>query len=246
MGESLAARGLIDGVPSRTGRLTPRVIAVDGSAASGKSTVGQRLAALLGYPFLDTGVMYRAVTWAALHRGIDVHDQATLGDLAALVRLEVGPPAPGSTESCTIAVDGTDVTDELRKPNVEDAVSLVSRVEDVRSALVRLQREIAGRQDMVMAGRDIGTVVLPDADLKVYLDASPEERARRRHQEFAARDRNVSEEIVLADLRRRDQIDSERSVSPLRPADDAVIINTDGLDLDEVLRRVLELVEGRP
>ena len=246
MGESVVAPGLDAGQPSRKHRAIPRVIAVDGSAASGKSTVGQRLAAVLGYPFLDTGVMYRAVTWAALHRGIDVHDRAALSDLAASVRLDVGPPSPGSTESCTIAVDGIDVTTELRTPEVEEAVSLVSRVAGVRSALVKLQRDIAGRQDMVMAGRDIGTVVLPDAGLKVYLDASPEERARRRHQEFATLERNVSEEMVLADLRRRDQIDSERSVSPLRPADDAVIINTDGLALDEVLRRVLELVEGRP
>jgi len=219
------------------------VIAVDGSAASGKSTVSRSLASKLGYPFLDTGVMYRAITVAALRHGVDVHDQVALGELAASVRMDVGAPAPGSRESCSIAVDGDDVTRELRNPEVEDAVSLVSRVPAVREALVRLQREIAGRQAMVMAGRDIGTVVLPDADLKIYLDASLAERARRRFREFEAQSREVSEEMVLADLRRRDQIDSERAASPLRPADDAVIINTDELSQDEVLLKVLELVE---
>jgi len=245
MGESVTARELRNAAPSPMQRETPRVIAVDGSAASGKSTVGRKLAAKLGYPFLDTGIMYRAITWAALERGIDVHDTAALGELAASVRLDVGPPVPGSAESATIAVNAVDVTNELRHPKVEDAVSLVSRVAGVRDALVGLQREIAGRQAMVMAGRDIGTVVLPDADLKIYLDASLEERARRRHQEFASRRHEVSESIVLEDLRRRDQIDSERAVSPLRPAADAVIISTDNLSQDEVLSRVLDLVNGR-
>lgn len=244
MGDRATAAGLSGGEPSRKQPPdVPRVIAIDGSAASGKSTVSRKLASKLGYPFLDTGVMYRAITVAALNRGIDVHDQAALGGLAASVRMDVGAPEAASLESCTIAVDGQDVTRKLRDPEVEDAVSLVSRVPAVREALVQLQREIAGRQAMVMAGRDIGTVVLPDADLKVYLDASLTERARRRYREFAAQSREVSEEMVLADLKRRDQIDSEREVSPLRPADDAVIINTDGLSQDEVLRRVMELVE---
>ena len=136
------------------------------------------------------------------------------------------------------------MTSQLRRPDVEDAVSLVSRVQGVREALVRQQREIAGQQPMVMAGRDIGTVVLPDADLKMYLDASIGERARRRHAEFSHQGRAVTEQIVLEDLRRRDQIDSERTVSPLRPADDAIIIETDGLSQQEVLRRALQLVDG--
>jgi cytidylate kinase len=158
--------------------------------------------------------------------------------------MEVGAPAPGSVETCAIVSNGVDVTSELRRADVEEAVSLVSRVAGVRNALVRRQREIAGRQPMVMAGRDIGTVVLPDADLKIFLDASISERARRRYSEFRQQGREVTENIVLEDLRRRDQIDSERSVSPLRPADDAVIINTDGLTRDEVVRRVLECVDG--
>jgi cytidylate kinase len=220
----------------------PRAIAVDGSAASGKSTIGCRLAERLGYPFLDTGVMYRAITYAALRAGIRPEDSEALARLAPRTRLDVTPATPGSGGASRISIDGEDVTDRLRTPEVEDAVSLVSRVSGVREALVRKQRQIAGRQPIVMAGRDIGTVVLPDADLKIYLDASLEERARRRHEEFAGLGRDVSAEGVLADLRRRDQIDSERAVSPLRPADDAQIIETDGLTQDEVLERVLRLV----
>jgi len=243
MGDSAA--GLEAAAPSAGGgRAAPRVIAVDGSAASGKSSVGRRVAKNLGYPFLDTGLMYRAVTLAALDSGIQISDQQELSRLATEMHLEVGPPGAGSTETCAISIDGVDVTPELRRAEVEDAVSLVSRVPGVREALVRQQRKIAGRQPMVMAGRDIGTVVLPDADLKVYLDASISERARRRHAEFSRHGRSVTRDIVLDDLRRRDQIDSERDVSPLRPAEDAVVISTDGLTQDEVLAKVLGLVDG--
>lgn len=217
---------------------------MDGPAAAGKSTVGRQLAAKLGYPFLDTGAMYRAITWTALHRGIDLSDEEALGELAASARMEIGPPAPGSIEACTITVEGEDVTAMLRRPEVESAVSLVSRVSGVREALVWAQRELAGQRPVVMAGRDIGTVVLPEADLKVYLDASVEERARRRYQELSALGQEVTEEMVLADLRRRDRIDSQRSASPLQVAEDAVVIDTDGLTLDEVVQRVLEQVEG--
>jgi len=221
----------------------PRVIALDGPAAAGKSTVGRRLAASLGYPFLDTGSMYRAVTWAALQHGVDLGDDDALGDLASSLRIDV-QRARGE-DSARILVDGGDVTDHLRSPEVEAAVSLVSRVAGVREALVRAQRELAGRRPVVMAGRDIGTVVLPDADLKVYLDASLDERSRRRHEEMAPLGREASPESVLEDLRRRDRIDSRRAVSPLRPAEDAIIIDTDGLSLDEVVERVLALVERR-
>jgi cytidylate kinase len=189
--------------------------------------------------------MYRAVTLAARERGVDTNDPRGLTLLAQSIRMGVGPAAPHSAETCSISIDGKDVTSQLRRSDVEDVVSLVSRVPGVREALVQQQRDIAGRQAMVMAGRDIGTVVLPDADLKVYLDASIGERARRRHAEFSNHGRAVTEQIVLDDLRRRDQIDSERAVSPLRPADDAIIIETDGLSQEEVLRRVLELVDGK-
>ncbi|TMC00213.1 MAG: (d)CMP kinase [Chloroflexi bacterium] len=221
----------------------PRLIAVDGSAASGKSTVGQRLAARLGYPFLDTGTMYRAITVAAVKRGIPATDAPALSRLASLVDMQVGLAEPGSGETATISVDGEDVTAELRRPDVEEAVSLVSRVAGVRDALVALQRRIAASRPIVMAGRDIGTVVLPDADLKVYLDASLNERAARRHREFGTLGREVTQAAVLQDLRRRDQIDKKRTASPLRPAPDAVIIETDSLTLDEVMSRVMRLVE---
>jgi len=202
------------------------------------------VAAALGCPFLDTGAMYRAITWAALHRGIDLSDDEALSELAASVRMEIGPPAPCFLESHTIFVDGEDVTARLRQLEVESAVSLVSSVPGVRTALVRVQREMAGGQPLVMAGRDIGTVVLPQADLKLYLNASVEERAQRRHRELSTLGQQVTPETVLADLRRRDRIDSQRSVSPLQVAEDAIVIDTDGLTLDEVVRRVLEEVKG--
>ena len=223
--------------------LRPNLIAVDGSAASGKSTVGRLLAARLGYRFLDTGIMYRAITWGALHRGFDVDDAGVLTVLASAINMRVELPDPGSTEEARVIIDGRDVTGLLRSPEVDENVSLVSRVAGVREALVRRQREIAEQGSIVMAGRDIGTVVLPDAELKVYLDASPEERARRRHADFLRTGRQATEEDVFQDLRRRDQIDSERDVSPLRAAHDAVLITTDGLTSDDVLERVLELAE---
>ncbi len=229
----------------RRDRSVPRVIAIDGPAAAGKSTVGRRVGAHLGYPFLDTGAIYRAMTWAALHRGVDLSDEEALSDLAASVNLDAGPPAADSPDPYTIFVEGEDVTRYLRQPEVEAAVSLVSRVAGVREALLGVQRDLAGRNAVVMAGRDIGTVVLPEADLKVYLDASVEERSSRRFTELRARGMDVTEEGVLRDLRRRDRIDSERSVSPLRPATDAHVINTDGLAEDEVIQNVLQLVEAQ-
>jgi cytidylate kinase len=223
----------------------PRVIAVDGSAASGKSSIGRRLAARLGYPFLDTGVMYRAVTFAALDSSTDISDEAALGRLAQTAKISVSLAGSGSGSETVVSVDGRDVTSSLRRSDVEEAVSLVSRVPAVRDALVRQQREIAERKAIVMAGRDIGTVVLPRAELKLYLDASVEERAGRRHREFESLGRELTHDEVLGDLRRRDRIDTERDVSPLRPADDAIIINTDGLTLDEVMARVIAIVESK-
>ena len=241
MSETLAAAG--HHAPEAANNDRPGLIAVDGSAASGKSTIGRQLAARLGYRFLDTGIMYRAITWAALKRGIDVHDSVALADLASSIDTIVELPEPGDQSPARISVDGCDVTDHLRAPEVDENVSLVSRVAGVREALVQRQRAIAEPGRIVMAGRDIGTVVLRDAALKVYLDASPEERARRRHADFVASGRPVTEDAVLQDLRRRDQIDRERDASPLRPADDAVKIDTDGLTQEQVLERVLRLIE---
>jgi cytidylate kinase len=227
---------------ARRGR-APLLIAVDGSAASGKTSVGRMLAERLGYRFLDTGIMYRAITWAALERGIDPHDAEALAKLASAIDMRVVLPVPGSDEAARIRIDGADVTDKLRSPEVDDAVSAVSQAAGVRDALVRRQKEIAKNGRIVMAGRDIGTVVLPNAPLKLYFDASLEERARRRHADFVRVGHESSEEAVLEDLRRRDRIDSGRELSPMKPADDAVVIDTDGMTMDQVLARALELAE---
>jgi len=238
MGDTAAAEAMAGGRPR-----FPSSVAVDGSAASGKSTIGRRLAERLSYAFLDTGVMYRAVTLAAIERNVGIEDADALAELAQSLQIEVSLDGGAATR---INVDGEDVTSRLRTQPVEDAVSIVSRVQAVREALVARQREIAAQQPIVMAGRDIGTVVLPDADLKIYLDASIEERARRRYADFLDSGHEVSQDIVLEDIRRRDQIDSEREVSPLRPASDAAIIETDGLDLEQVMERVMDLVgEGK-
>jgi cytidylate kinase len=245
MSETATESGAPEDSRSGAAHQLPRVIAVDGSAASGKSSIGRLLAARLGYPFLDTGVMYRAMTLAAIDAGIDISDEIAVGHLAQSTSISVALVGTGTDSETNVTVNGLDVTSSLRRPDVEEAVSLVSRVAAVRDALVRQQREIAEQKAIVMAGRDIGTVVLRQADLKLYLDASVEERADRRHREFESLGRDVTNEEVLGDLRRRDQIDTERDVSPLRPADDAVIINTDGLILDEVMARVIAIVESR-
>ncbi len=219
-------------------------IAIDGPSAAGKSTVGREIARRLGYAFLDTGSMYRTVTWAALHHGVDLGDEEELSELAANLNISLGKPRANPSEPFTIFIDGKDVTDQLRQPEVEAAVSLVSRIAGVRSALVAVQREIARAQPVVMAGRDIGTVVLPDAALKIYLEASIKERSGRRHREMESLGRDLPLAQVEHDLSRRDRIDSERAVSPLRPAADAITIDTDNLTLEEVIERVMDLVHA--
>lgn len=223
----------------------PRTIAIDGPSASGKSSVGYLVAERLGYLFLDTGATYRALTWLAIQRGVDLEDEESLGRLAAQVDMKLGPPAAASCERCTIWVDGEDVTAVLRRSEVEAGVSLVSRVPQVRRPMVALQRRLASRRRVVMAGRDIGTVVLPNADLKVYLDASLEERARRRQEQLATLGRTSSQNDIGEEILRRDAIDSGREASPLRVAEDAIVINTDGLNQEQVVERVVALAEGR-
>jgi cytidylate kinase len=200
--------------------------------------VGSRVARDLRYAFVDTGSMYRAVTVAALQQGLDLNNADALGALASRITLRFEPAPPGPDR---VFVDDIDVSERLRTAETGESVSLVSRVPAVRAAMVRLQRELAARGGIVMVGRDIGTVVLPDAPLKVYLDASPEERARRRHDELVAAGQDVSEEAVREELDLRDAIDSQRAASPLRPAEDAVHVDTDHLSLDEVVARILEL-----
>ncbi len=216
----------------------PSMIAIDGPVASGKSTIGRLLAQRLGYRFVDTGAMYRALTWRAIKLSIDLEDEEELSRLAASTKIEFAPPEDYSS----VFVDGHDVTREIQDWEVEAGVSLVARVAGVRKVLVEQQRGLAQKGKIVMAGRDIGTTVLPHAELKVYLVASFEERARRRYQELVERGEAADYEAILADLIRRDEIDSERSVSPLRPAPEARIIDTDGLSADQVLSEILSMM----
>lgn len=223
--------------------MLPSIITIDGPVASGKSTIGHLLAQRLGYLYLDTGAMYRAVTWVTLSRGVPVEDEAAVTALAEALHIDVVPPTADDGRQYTVLADGEDVTWEVRRPEVDANVSIVSAYPGVRRAMVIQQRRIAAAGRVVMVGRDIGSVVLPDANLKLYLDASPQERARRRWLERRARGESVSSEEVLAMMLRRDEIDSQRAVSPLRVPDGAVVIDTTGLTVEEVLARVLQFVE---
>jgi CMP/dCMP kinase len=219
----------------------PEIIAIDGPAASGKSTLGQRLADSLGYLFFATGVMYRAVTWLALEGGLDLADEPAVTALAETIRIDVRPPSRADGRACDVLVDGRDITWETRRPEVDASVSLVSAYAGVRQALSLQQRRIGLRGRVVMVGRDIGTVVLPEAGLKIYLDASAGERARRRYEETLARGRPADYNQVLAQVVERDRIDSTRDIAPLRPAADALIVNSDELSADQVFEKVKAL-----
>ena len=222
---------------------TPSVIAIDGPAASGKSTIGLRLANTLGYLFFDTGVMYRAITWLALARGIDIHDEAAVTRLAEDAQIDVAPASKPDGRVLDVLVEGQDITWEIRSRKVDENVSLISAYRGVRRALSQQQRRIGQRGNIVMVGRDIGTVVLPEADLKIYLDATAEERARRRYDEIRARGGNTEYESILKRVKERDRIDSTRDVAPLKAAEDAVVLDSDQLDEDQVFERVLALVK---
>jgi cytidylate kinase len=212
------------------------VIAIDGPVASGKTAVGLRLSRELGYRLVDTGMMYRAVTWLALREAIDLMDEAALATLAGSATIEL--EQPDANGGPRLRINGIDVTSELRRPEVDQNVALVSRVGGVRQAMVKHQRALAEQGRLIMLGRDIGSVVLPDAPVKIYLDASARERAHRRYLELREAGVERPETEILSDLEQRDLIDTHRSVSPLRAADDAVTINTDDLSLEEVIDRV--------
>ena len=209
-----------------------KVIAIDGPAGSGKSTVARRLAERLGLEYLDTGAMYRAVTFAALRRGIDPADTDPVARLARVVDLDV--------TTGHVRVDGVDATIEIRGPEVSRAVSLVAANPAVRGELVRRQREWAyERAGGVLEGRDIGTVVFPDAVLKVYLDARPEVRAERRAAEVS----NLDYETVAADMARRDAFDQGRQADPLRSADDAIELDTSDMTIDEIVAELARRID---
>jgi CMP/dCMP kinase len=220
-------------------------IAIDGPAASGKSTVGEHVARKMDYIYLDTGVMYRAVTWAALDRSIRIEDDAAISQLAEDLEIRVLRPTEDDGRQVTVLADGTDITWEIRSPRVNRGVSPVSAYPGVRQALTARQRAIGKEGGVVMVGRDIGTVVLPDAEVKVYLDASLRERARRRHLEDRRSGKESDLAEVMADLERRDQIDSTRAAAPLRAADDATIIDSTNMTASQVVERVLALVREK-
>lgn len=221
----------------------PRIIAIDGPAASGKSTLAKTLADELGYLYFDTGVMYRAVTWVGLQRGLPIKDEEQMTSLAQDVQIDVRPASKRDGRTFDVLINGEDITWEIRQAEVEANVSVVSAYPGVRAALSVQQRRIGLRGNVVMVGRDIGTVVLPEADLKLYLDASIEERARRRYEEQKGRGEDVSQATILDAMRKRDQIDSTRDVAPLKPAAEAIILDSDNLDADEVLRFVRDLID---
>jgi len=218
------------------------MIAIDGPAASGKSTLAFRLSKALGYLYFDTGLMYRAVTWLALNRNVPVTDEESVSRLAQDTPIDVSPPSLDDGRPCDVVVEGRDITWEIRKPEVDANVSVVSSYAGVRTALTLQQRRIGLRGKVVMVGRDIGTVVLPDADLKIYLDASAKERAKRRYDEMISRGSKADYQEILDKVIERDRIDSTRAIAPLKPADDAVIMDSDQMNADSVFEQAFDLV----
>ncbi len=216
-----------------TGRVS--VIAIDGPVAAGKTVVGRKLARQLGFRYLDTGVMYRAITWLSLQREIPVEDEEALGRLA-----RDNPIHLQGQDSDRVSIGGARVGPELRDPSVDRHVSLVAQVSQVRRALVQQQRSLAKEGKIVLVGRDIGTVVLPGADLKIFVTASLEERSRRRWRDQLALRTETNYQQVLEETRARDELDSHRADSPLKPAEDAWQVSTEGLSVDQVVNLILQ------
>jgi CMP/dCMP kinase len=214
-----------------------RAVAIDGPSGAGKSTIGYALARAIDATFVDTGLMYRALTLAAVERGVDVDDGPLLGFLASECRIEVERPRPEQTDRLeTVRLDGRDVTGEVREPRIDRAVSAVSRHAEVRDAMLEVQRAVAARGDTVMVGRDIGTVVLPNASLKVFLTAEARVRAERRAAEMGAPNRL---DEYLAEIQRRDAADSGRAIAPLRQAEGALVLDTGRLSVDECVDAIV-------
>ena len=218
-----------------------RSVAIDGPSGAGKSTIGYALAQAIDATFVDTGLMYRALTLAAVERGVDVEDGPLLGFLASECRIEVERPRPEQADRLeTVRLDGRDVTTEVREPRIDRAVSAVSRHAEVRDAMLDVQRAVAARGDTVMVGRDIGTVVLPNASIKVFLTADARVRAARRAAEMGAPDRL---EEYLAEIERRDAADSGRAIAPLRQAEGALLLDTGLLSVDECVAAIVARLE---
>ena len=216
------------------------IIAIDGPAGAGKSTVARRVADRLGYAFLDTGAMYRAATWRALARGVDMDDPAATAESSRAMRLELSEREGG----LQVVVDGQDVTDAIRSPEVTRVIYKLDENPEVRERLVSLQREFAARRPTVAEGRDMGTVVFPEARCKIFLDASLEERTRRRAAELRAKGVAVDMDALCEEVRVRDEKTRTRAVAPLRRADDAILVDSTDLTLDEVVDRIVRLARS--
>ncbi len=225
--------------------MLPRVITIDGPAGVGKTSLAERLAERLGYHVYDTGALYRAATLLAVRAGlgdIGPDDQAKIVGLIAAARIHVGPPHDAASEP-VVTINGEDVTGDLRSPAVNGHVSAVSQLPGVRDALLAVQRQAAATGGVIMVGRDMGTVVVPDADLKLYLDADPRIRAERRARQLTAQGRSRPIGEIVREEAERDRLDSNRAVAPLRPAPDAIIILNDALTPDEVAEQAVRAVE---
>jgi len=217
-------------------------IAIDGPVGAGKSTIARLVAQGLGYTYIDSGAMYRALAWAARRDGIGADDQTRVSELVEEVRIRIRPRADGLNQ---VIVDGDDITSEIRSPEISQLASRLSAMPTVRRRMVALQQEMARDGCVVMEGRDIQTVVLPEAEVKIFLTASAEERARRRWEELRGRGREADLQHVLADIEARDARDTTRADSPLKPAPDAVHVDTDGLTVEQVVAKVLAIVKER-
>jgi len=213
-------------------------IAIDGPAGAGKSTVARGVAARLGYTYLDTGAMYRALAWATLNRGIDPTDHATIGALARQLDIRL-QPADSELHPTRVFVDGIEITHEIRTPEISAITSPISAIPEVRTTMVALQQEMGARGGIVMEGRDIGTVVFPNADVKVFLTASSHRRAERRAAELEVRGTPIPFAQLVRDIEERDQRDSGRDVAPMVPAADAVILDSDSLSADDVVQQIV-------
>lgn len=223
----------------------PLTVAIDGPAGAGKSTVARRVASALGFTYLDTGAMYRALAWKARQQGVDIGDADALARLALAYRLTFSPLLPDGRQQ--VCVDEEEITDAIRTPEISEATSAISALPAVRRVIVEQQRQLGrdAERGVVLEGRDIGTVVFPHAEVKIFLTASPEERARRRHEELIGRGLKLTYAEVLADQQVRDARDSQRTDSPLVPAADAITLHSDALAVEEVVAHILALCEQK-
>ena len=218
----------------------PVSVAIDGPAGAGKSTVAKKAAAVLGFTYVDTGAVYRSVTFFCDRAGVDKDDDAAVSK--ALEGLSADISFKDGTQH--VSVNGEDVTDMIRTPEISSLTSFYAAKPCVRAFLLELQREMARSRDVIMDGRDIGTVVLPDADVKIFLTASPEVRAKRRYDELRAKGENVSFDDILSSVNQRDRQDSERSAAPLKQAEDAIYLDTGDMDIDAAVQRVVDIVRN--